>query len=145
MLQIRASVDLGTMTIKGYSEFPKPPALLEPNHQFRVITGQSLVGVLLFCKDAVGAFCSSSRLGQEKRMRNDLREIFKIINGIPEYDRHFFSIFLPELGIYCQGRFQKLSQQTIFFCIFANSRVFFGTKLPHQFKNCNSSKDFRLN
>ena len=30
---IPARVDLGAMAIKGYSAFPKVPALLEPHHQ----------------------------------------------------------------------------------------------------------------
>ena len=33
MLPLRARVDLGAMAIKGYSTFPKAPALLEPHHQ----------------------------------------------------------------------------------------------------------------
>ena len=33
MLPLRARVDLGTMAMKGYSAFPKAPALLEPHHQ----------------------------------------------------------------------------------------------------------------
>ena len=32
MLPRRARVDLGAMAIKGYSAFPKAPALLEPQH-----------------------------------------------------------------------------------------------------------------
>ena len=32
-LSLRARVDLGAMAMKGYSTFPKAPALLEPNHQ----------------------------------------------------------------------------------------------------------------
>ena len=33
MLPLWATVDLGAMAIKGYSTFPKAPALLEPHHQ----------------------------------------------------------------------------------------------------------------
>ena len=33
VLQLRASVDLGAMAMKGYSAFHKAPALLEPHHQ----------------------------------------------------------------------------------------------------------------
>ena len=33
MLPLRARVDLGTMAMKGYSTFPKAPALLESHHQ----------------------------------------------------------------------------------------------------------------
>ena len=32
VLPLRARVDLGAMTIKGYSAFPKAPVLLEPHH-----------------------------------------------------------------------------------------------------------------
>ena len=44
-----------------------------------------------------------------------------------------FSIFFLELEIYCQGRLQKLSQQTNW--IFFTYRVIhFGNKLPNQIK-----------
>ena len=33
VLPLRARVNLGTMAMKGYSAFPKAPALLEPHHQ----------------------------------------------------------------------------------------------------------------
>ena len=33
VLPLRARVDLGAMAMKGYSAFPKAPALLEPHHQ----------------------------------------------------------------------------------------------------------------
>ena len=33
VLPLRARVYLGTMTMKGYSAFPKAPALMEPHHQ----------------------------------------------------------------------------------------------------------------
>ena len=33
VLPLSARVDLGEMAIKGYSTFPKSPALLEPYHQ----------------------------------------------------------------------------------------------------------------
>ena len=33
MLPLWARVDLGAMAMKGYSTFPKAPALLEPHHQ----------------------------------------------------------------------------------------------------------------
>ena len=32
VLPLRARVDLGAMAMKGYSEFPKFPASLEPHH-----------------------------------------------------------------------------------------------------------------
>ena len=33
VLPLRARVDLEAMAMKGYSVFPKVPALLEPHHQ----------------------------------------------------------------------------------------------------------------
>ena len=33
MLPLWARLDLGAMAMKGYSIFPKAPALLEPHHQ----------------------------------------------------------------------------------------------------------------
>ena len=33
VLPLRVRVDIGTMAIKEYSTFPKPPALQEPHHQ----------------------------------------------------------------------------------------------------------------
>ena len=33
VLPLRARVDFGAMAIKGFSAFPKAPALLEPHHQ----------------------------------------------------------------------------------------------------------------
>ena len=33
VLPFPVRVDLGVMAIKGYSAFPKAPALLEPHHQ----------------------------------------------------------------------------------------------------------------
>ena len=33
VLPLQARVDLRAMTMKGYSAFPKAPALLEPHHQ----------------------------------------------------------------------------------------------------------------
>ena len=33
VLLLQARVDLGAMAMKGYSTFPKAPALLEPHHQ----------------------------------------------------------------------------------------------------------------
>ena len=48
----------------------------------------------------------------EKRIRGDLTETFKIINGISNYGRDCFLIFLLKLEIYCPVRFQKLSLLT---------------------------------
>ena len=40
-------------------------------------------------------------------MSGDLIETFKVINGISNYGGHFL-IFLHELKIHCQSKFQKL-------------------------------------
>ena len=56
----------------------------------------------------------------------NLIETFKIINGIFNLGRHY-SIFLLELEIYCQHKFQKLSLLTNWI-IFAN---IFLNKLPN--------------
>ena len=44
MLPLRARVDLGAMAIKGYSAFPKAPALLEPHHQIFSVIIRTLMG-----------------------------------------------------------------------------------------------------
>ena len=46
-----------------------------------------------------------------RKMKGDLNETFKIIDGISNYGRHFL-MFLFELKMYCQGRFQNLSLLT---------------------------------
>ena len=66
MLPCWVRVDLGAMAMKRCSIFPKAPALLEPHHQIVSchIQDTNWVGVLLFCRDAVGVFYSPSRLGK---------------------------------------------------------------------------------
>ena len=61
MLPFQARVDLRAMVMKGYSAFPKDPALLEHHH-----IGH-LLGVLPLCRDAVSVFHSPSRLGKIHR------------------------------------------------------------------------------
>ena len=65
MLPLLARLDLGAMAMKGYSAFPKAPALLEPHHQivYCHIQDTRLGGVLPLCREAVGVFYSPSRLG----------------------------------------------------------------------------------
>ena len=68
MLPLRARVDLGAMTIKGYSAFLKVPALLEPHHECVLCHIQDIRwwgwgGVLPFCRDVVGIYHSPSQLG----------------------------------------------------------------------------------
>ena len=60
-------MNLGAMAIKKYSEFPKAPVLLEPHHQTFKFHIRTLVGeVLHIGREAVGVFCSPSRLGHEE-------------------------------------------------------------------------------
>ena len=55
-------VELGVMTIKGYSEFPKAPVLLEPHHQFvKCHIQDTRWGVLPHCREAVCVIYSPSR------------------------------------------------------------------------------------
>ena len=44
----------------------------------------------------------------ERRLRGELVESLEIINGISNYDWHFFNISI-ELEIYGQGRFEKIN------------------------------------
>ena len=63
MVLLRARVDLGAMTMKRYSTFPKTPTLLEPHNQFNVIY-RTLVGVdvvISLCRNVVGVFYSPSQ------------------------------------------------------------------------------------
>ena len=41
---LQARVELGTMAMKGYSAFPKAPALLQPHHQIVKCHIRTLVG-----------------------------------------------------------------------------------------------------
>ena len=59
---LRAREDLGAMAIKGNSVFFKAPALLDPDHQI-VLSRTIFEGALHLFRDAVGVFCSPSRLG----------------------------------------------------------------------------------
>ena len=62
---------LGAKTMKGYSTFPKNPALLKPHHQiFTVISKTFVWGVLLLCRDSVAVFYSPNRLGILFRSKN---------------------------------------------------------------------------
>ena len=48
------------------------------------------------------------KLGLSTLQESDLIKTFKIISGISNYARYFL-IYLLELEIYCQDKFQKLS------------------------------------
>ena len=86
VLPLRARVDRGAMAIKGYSAFPKAPALLEPPHEIfqchiQDTSGERSLNRLQKCslcilqplltgpldthlgRDAVGVFYSPCRLG----------------------------------------------------------------------------------
>ena len=62
MLQFQARVDQGAMAMKGFSAFPKAPALLEPHHQivYCHIQDTHWWGVLALYREAVGVFYSPS-------------------------------------------------------------------------------------
>ena len=77
MLPRRARVDLGAMAIKGYSAFPKAPALLEPHHLIAQCHNQETR-----CREAVGVFYSPNRLG-------NMGSLFKDIATLEGY-------FMPE-------------------------------------------------
>ena len=62
VLPLWARVDLGAMAMKGYSTFPKAPALVEPCHQKIDVTSMTLGGILPLCRDAVSVFYSTSQL-----------------------------------------------------------------------------------
>ena len=56
MLTLRAKVNLGAMAMKGFSAFPKNPALLEPHNEIAE-------GALPLWRDTVGIFNSPNQLG----------------------------------------------------------------------------------
>ena len=53
------TTSLRAMTMKGYSAFPKAPALLKPHHQ---IVYCNIQGFLPLCRDGASLFNSPSRL-----------------------------------------------------------------------------------
>ena len=69
MLPLQARVNLGAMAMKGYSAFPKAPAILEPRHQIASCHFQDTHwgGSYPLCKEAVGVFYSPSWLCQQKK------------------------------------------------------------------------------
>ena len=63
MLPLWARVNLGAMAMKGYTAFPKAPAILEPHHEIVLCHIQDACcgGALLpLCREAVGVFYSSN-------------------------------------------------------------------------------------
>ena len=83
VLPLRISVDLGVLTMKGYSIFPKGPG--EEAHdqmQFRVISGTLIERVIIpFCRDAVDVFNSSSRLDSpwERELSGNIKAVIILI------------------------------------------------------------------
>ena len=62
MLPLRARVDLGVMTMKGYSVFRKVPALLEPHHQIVLCHIRTLGGgVISLCRGVVVYFTAPAK------------------------------------------------------------------------------------
>ena len=59
---------MGAIAIKGYSIFPKAPALLKTYHHIRTL----VMGVLPLCRGAVGVFYCLSRVGHRTFVRGVL-------------------------------------------------------------------------
>ena len=70
VLPLRDRMDLGAIAVKGYSAFPKTPALLEPHHQTVYCHIQDIHwvgwGFLPLCRGAVNVFYSPSRLSKKR-------------------------------------------------------------------------------
>ena len=65
MLPLQGRGDLGAIAIKGYSVFPKAPALHVPHHRIILYHIQDICWrVLPLCRDVFGVFYSPSRLGR---------------------------------------------------------------------------------
>ena len=80
-----------------------------------------------------------------KKLKGDLTETFKIIDGISIYGKHFFSIS-PWTGNLLSRQISKTKSiyQMNFF--FAKGVTYFWNKLRNQIKNINSvKKNLRLN
>ena len=77
MLPLRARVDLGAMAMKGYSTFPKAPALPELHHQTVYCHFQDThsrgEGVLPLCRETVGVFYNPNKMDQEETQTNGPR------------------------------------------------------------------------
>ncbi len=82
MLPLRARVDLGAMAMKGHSEFPKAPALLELHHQIVYCHIQDTPGggVLPLCRCAVSVFYSPSRLDKAVNVSLQASTLGKLMN-----------------------------------------------------------------
>ena len=66
----------------------------------------------------------------KKRMRSDLIETFKLINGISNYDRRFFQYLSSNWKFTVKADFKNEVYEPSAF--FANRVIYFGNKLPSQ-------------
>ena len=83
------------MAMKGYSAFPKAPALLEAHHQIvKCYTQDTCFWVGGSYPSAEKGLLYSTAPADWAIIREDLIESCKIINGISNYGRHFKNIFL---------------------------------------------------
>ena len=78
----------------------------------------------------------------ERRMRADLNETFKIINGISNYGRYFFRISSQTWNLLTRQISKIKSTNQLDF--FANRVIYFWNKLPNQIKNSNSVENFKI-
>ena len=78
----------------------------------------------------------------KRRMKSDLIETFKIINGISNYGRHFFNIS-PQTGNLLSRQISK-TKSTNQLDFFANRVIYFWNKSPNQIKNSNSVKKIKI-
>ena len=80
---------------------------------------------------------------QERRLRSDAIETFQIINGIPNYVRHFFNI--SPLTENLLSTLISKTKSTNQFDFFVNRVIYFRNELPNQIKNSKSVKNFEIN
>ena len=99
MLPLCAMVDLGAITVKGYSTFPKAPSLLEPHHQIVSIVSRVLIGdVLPICRVAVGVFYIPCRMGNPYAS-------CRVYVGINCFFLFSFLFFFLENVVFCNVEF----------------------------------------
>ena len=88
MLPFQARVNLGAMSMKGCSAFPKAPGSLEPHQQIVQCHIQDTHcggRVLPLCRGAVSVFYSPSRLGNtNKRFSSRFSEDSQVQHKTPE-------------------------------------------------------------
>ena len=74
-------------------------------------------------------------------MTDNLIETFKIINGISNYSKQFFTDISPRIGDLLLAQISK-PKSINQFDLFADRLIYFGDKLPNQIKK---EKKLRLN